>query len=285
MIDGAISGLIAGGAYALLGVCIVLLYRMVAVLNLAQAAIGAFGAYVMLVCYAAGWPVALAVPVGIVAGGLVGGLLGLIMARYFAEAPVHTRSSVTIAMLIGLLTLGLRTFGVDIRIPPPLFTDITFRLGGVIISLAAVIIILLAIVLGVAIGMLLQRTHLGVMLRALSTRPTSAELLGVPSQQLTIGVWIFGGAISTLAIILIAPTRVADFVSLSLFILPALGAALLGQFRSFPTAIIGGIGLGVFEGMASQIPSISAYRTGISFVVILLALLWLQRGEVWDARR
>ena len=42
----AISGLVYGGAYAILGVCLVVMIRMVRVLNFAQAAIGAFGAYV-----------------------------------------------------------------------------------------------------------------------------------------------------------------------------------------------------------------------------------------------
>lgn len=123
------------------------------------------------------------------------------------------------------------------------------------------------------------------LLRALAERPTAAELLGVPSRQLTIGVWAFAGAISALAIILIAPTRTPNFAVLSLFILPALGAALIGRFHSFSIAIIGGLGIGIFESLAAQIGALSPYRSGLSFVVILLVLLWLQRGEVWDAQR
>lgn len=285
MLDASVAGLISGGAYALLGVCIVLLFRMVGVLNLAQAAIGVFGAYVMLVYYNWGWPLAIAVIIGIIAGALVGGLLGTVMSRWFAEAPVQTRSSVTIAMLIGLLTIGLRLFGADPRETPLLFTGTTFTVGGVIISLATIIVIVLAVALAVMISLLLQHTHLGVMLRALAEQPTAAELLGVPSHQLTIGVWAFAGAISALAIILIAPTRTPNFAVLSLFILPALGAALLGRFRSFPITIVGGLGIGIFEGIAAQITTLSSYRSGLSFVVILVALLWLQRGEVWDAQR
>ena len=72
MIQSAVAGLISGGAYALLGVCIVLLYRMVGVLNIAQAAIGCLGAYTMLVLYGFGWPLLVGVLVGmLVTHGLV----------------------------------------------------------------------------------------------------------------------------------------------------------------------------------------------------------------------
>ena len=40
MVQSAVAGLVAGGAYAALGVCVLMTYRVLGVLNFAQAAIG-----------------------------------------------------------------------------------------------------------------------------------------------------------------------------------------------------------------------------------------------------
>ena len=45
MLQGALAGLAAGGVYAVLGVCLTLMARLVRVVNFAQAATGMFGAF------------------------------------------------------------------------------------------------------------------------------------------------------------------------------------------------------------------------------------------------
>jgi branched-chain amino acid transport system permease protein len=285
MIQAAVAGLISGGAYALLGVCVVLLYRMVGVLNLAQAAIGVFGSYILFEFYAHGWNVFLGVVVGLISSALIGAALGAIMSHWFAEAPLQTRSSVTIAMLIALLTLGIRIFGTDPLPVPNLIGTSGLELFDLVIPFSALVILGLALLLAWGLGVFLQRTTIGTWLRALSERPTAAELLGIPAQQLTIGVWALAGAISSLAIMLISPTRSPEFTVLSMLILPALAAALVGVFKSFSITIIGGLGIGFIEGFASSITSIAPFRQVIWFVVMLAALVWAQRKEVWDASR
>ncbi len=285
MLQAAVAGLISGGAYALLGVCVVLLYRMVGVLNLAQAAVGVFGTYVMLVVYGLGWGVWTGVLLGLMAGALIGALLGSIMSKWFSEAPLQTRSSVTIAMLIALLTIGLRVFGSDLRPAPDLFGNSSLEAFGVVIPTGAIVVIALAALLAFGIGRFLQRTKVGTWLRALSERPTAAELLGIPAQALTVGVWAVAGAISSIAVMLILPTRTPDFTVLTLLILPAMAAALVGVFKSFGITIVGGLSIGLIEGLTSSIGSIAPFRQIIWFAVMLLALLYAQRKEVWDAAR
>lgn len=285
MIQSAVAGLISGGAYALLGVCIVLLFRMVGVLNLAQAAIGVFGTYVMFVVYGRGFPVILGVLLGVASSALLGAFLGWVMSRWFAEAPIQTRSSVTIAMLISLLAVGLRLFGDKPMPMPTLFGETTFTVIGVVVSISTVVMILGTLLIAGGVSAFLQNTRVGMYLRALAERPTAAELLGVPAQALTVCVWAVTGVISALAIMLIAPTRTPNFLSLSMLVLPALAAALVGVFKSFPATIIGGLTIGLLEGISTNFAAFSAYRQVLPFVVTLGALLWSQRREVWDAAR
>lgn len=285
MIQAALAGLIAGGTYALLGVCLVLLYRMVGVLNLAQAAIGVFGTYVLFVAFGRGVPTILGVLLGLLSSGAMGAFLGWVMSRWFAEAPLQTRSSVTIAMLIGLLALGLRLFG-DKPLPmPTLFGGATVSLLGMTVSVGALVMLFATALIALSVSQFLSRTRIGLHLRALSERPTAAELLGVHSMRLTVWVWAATAVIAAVAVMLIAPTRTPNFLSLSMLVLPALAAALVGGFRSFPLTIGAGLAMGLIDGVTASLSGISAYRQVLPFLVTLVALLWLQRREVWDAAR
>jgi branched-chain amino acid transport system permease protein len=102
---------------------------------------------------------------------------------------------------------------------------------------------------------------------------------------LSLWVWGVGGAATAFALILIAPQRAPNFLALSLLVVPALAAALIGSFRNFWAALVGGVAMGIVEGLASVIPGLGEYRTAVPFLVILAVLLWSQRGARWDDAR
>jgi branched-chain amino acid transport system permease protein len=281
----AIASLLSGGAYALIGVCVVLLYRMLGVLNFAQAVIGAHGAYAGIVLYGLVGSYPLAALAAALVGALAGLAAGAVLTHWFAEAGQQARASVTIALFIALLAIGFRLFGSSPRVVPLLLPELGLRLGGVVLPAATLAIITGAISLAVGMELVLRRTRLGLRLRAIAERPTSAELLGVPVRRLALGVWALTGAITALAVLLIAPTRASDFLSLSLLILPSLAAALVGLFRNTAATVAGGLGIGLLEGVASSFPAISFFRELIPLAVIMAVLLWSQRAEVWDAAR
>jgi len=93
------------------------------------------------------------------------------------------------------------------------------------------------------------------------------------------------GAVTAFAMMIIAPLRSPDFMSLSLLVVPALAAALIGAFRSFRAALLGGVLIGIVEGMVSALEFGARFRGVVPFLVILIVLLWSQRGARWDAAR
>ena len=285
MLQSLLVGLIPGSGYALIAVGIVLSYRMIGVLNFAQAVIGVFGTYVGLSLAAAGLGQPYAAIGGIVAGVGMGILAGIVMVTWFSEASLQTRSSVTIALMLVFLAIGFRLFGDTPRASPQLFPTAHFEIGGVYFSVTTIAGVLCAIGIGVAAYSILKWTRIGILLRALSERPTTAELLGVPVRLLALGVWAAGGGVATLAITLIAPNRPSNFLVLSLLLLPALAAALFGLFQSILAAIIGGIVVGMLEAVATYFDALAPFRQALPFLVILAVLLWSQRAEVWDAPR
>ncbi len=286
LLTSAVAGLTAGGTYGLLGVCAVFSYRLVAVVNFTAAAIGTAGTFVMVMLFEADMPLLLAVLCGLLAGTAAGIAIGLVMTRWFAESDAATKAAVTVALLVGIIAIGLRlTGGQHPHRFPDLMPGSVMRLAGVELTKSSMLTIGLGVVFTVLAELLLTRTRVGLHLRALSERPMAAELIGVPVRNLSILVWGITGAVTTFSLMIIAPQRSPDFASLSLLVVPALAAALIGLFRSFWTTLIGGIMIGVVEGMTSVIGGLDQYRGAVPFLIILAVLLWLQRGARWDEAR
>lgn len=286
LLTAAVAGLTGGGAYALLGVCAVFTYRLVAVVNFTGAAIGATGTFTLVALTEAGVPLWPAVVAGLAAGTLAGIVIGFVTSTWFAEASASSKAAVTVALFVGIVAIGLRvTGGQHPHHFPVLVPGAAFRLARVEVTNASLMTIGLAVVFTLVADFFLTRTRVGLQLRALSERPVAAELVGVPVRALSLLVWGVTGAFTTLALMIIAPQRSPDFMSLSLLVVPALAAALIGFFRSFWLTLTGGVMIGVVEGMTSILSGASRYRGAIPFLVILAVLLWAQRGARWDEAR
>ena len=286
LLTAAVAGLSAGGAYAVLGVCAIFTYRLVAVVNFTGAAVGAAGTFAMVALYSLGVPLIVATIVGIGAGAVAGVLVGLVTTTWFANANASTKAAVTAALLVGIIALGLRlTGGQHPHYFPELIPGSAFRFAGVEVTWAALTTLFLAGVFTLATEQFLMRTRTGLQLRALSQRPVAAELIGIRVRLLSLGVWALTGGVTSLALMIIAPLRSPDFASLSLLVVPALAAALIGAFTSFRAALLGGLLIGILEGAVSALDFLSQYRATVPFLVILIVLLWSQRGARWDEAR
>jgi branched-chain amino acid transport system permease protein len=279
----AISGLAAGAAYALVGLSTLLTYRFVAVVNFSQTAVGAFGAFVMADLWAHGVPVVLAVIIGVAVGAALHGVIGLGLVAWFSEGTVAVKTAVTVAMFAALVALGQRFFSSEhpTVFPAPLSGG-AITIADVTITWLVIVSTLVAIALAVGASLLLGRTSAGLQLRAMATRPTTSELLGVPAGRIAVAVWAGTGALTAFALMLVAPQFPSDFQTLALLITSALAAALVGSFRSFGWTLVGGLGIGVMQGALSSLSAIKEYRGALPLLVILVVLLWNQRRAQWE---
>lgn len=286
MLQGALSGLAAGGLYAVLAVSLTLMSRLVRVVNFAQAATGMFGAFcaVWLVSNG-GWPIWAASVVGVVLGAALSGVTGFIIAIWLGESDTTNRSAVTVAVLLLLISLSFILFGNKPQPFAPIISGPAFEVSGVVISQLALVTVGTAILLAIGCDVVLSRSTVGTKLRALSERPMTAELIGIPSRPYAVGVWVVTGLISSSIILIIAPSQSNDATSLSMLIVQATGAALMGAFRRLDLAVVGGVLLGMLSGLVAQVDGLSQVRSFLPFLFILFFLLWLQRKEVWDAGR
>jgi branched-chain amino acid transport system permease protein len=290
MLDLAVAGLAGGGVYALIGVCLVLSYRVGAVINFSQTFSATLAVFTMTeLIDGHGWSLWPAVLVALVIGGLIAGAQGLVMVRLFGDASVLIRSTVTIGMAISFFGLTVRIFHDTLRNFPTMFKGLHVKLGAVTVTGSVIASLVGALGISLAVWLVLGRTRLGVILRAVSGRPTTAELMGVRTTRYVILVWAVAGVLTTAAILLVAPTR-RSIPNISFLVVPALAAAVIGSMRSFSLTVAGGLAIGMIESVAQKWAkpdgfSIANYRPGLAFVMVTLALLWTQRRQTWAEER
>jgi branched-chain amino acid transport system permease protein len=284
MASAAISGIGSGAAYALLAVCLIVAYRTTGVLNLPAAAVGTWGTFLATVLHDHGWPWIVCAAVGVIAAALIAAAAGVVIARWFLVATVARRTSVSVAMLLLLFALSNRAFGDNARNIPALFNG-GFTVAGVVVQWETVAILVVLILIAAILSLVMARTRTGLVLRALTDRPRTTELLGIPIGGYVIGVWLLTGALAAVAMLLVAPEFSSDFGVLAFLVVPAIAAALCGSLRNVWLAALAGVAIGVIEGVVSQIGSISNWQPAIPLIVIMAVLLYTQRGQLWDEAR
>lgn len=283
------AGLAGGGVYALIGVCLVLSYRVGAVINFSQTFAATFAVFTMTELLDHGWNLWLGIAAALTLGAMLSALQGWIMSRLFSTASVLVRSTVTIGMAISFFGLTVRIFHDTLRNFPSLFKSIHFKLGSVTVTGGVIASIFGAVTVAFAVWLILGRTRTGVILRAVSARPITAELMGVRTTRYVVLVWALTGLLTTAAMVLAAPAR-RSIPNMAFLIVPGLAAAVVGSMQSFSLAVAGGIAIGLIESVALEWQNnngfgIGDYRPALSFVMVTLALLWSQRRERWGEAR
>ena len=286
MWQSALIGLVqSGGAYALLAVCVILMYRTTGVLNFALAAVGVAGTYAFSSFYTSGMNLAEAAIFGILIGAAASLVCGLIYIRWFFDATPTYRAGVAIALLVGTAAVTIRIFSDQPREIPALIPGSGFAVDGVVMTPTTIFGIALAIVFTLLVTQMLHRTRRGLQLRAISQGPVASELLGLPVRPLTLAIWGGSGAMGTIAVMIISPGLSDEVESISLVIVPALAATLVATFRRYWLALISALVLGGLQGLLLYYQTLIRYEEVIPFVVVLGVLMWDQRKELWDEAR
>jgi len=285
MLQGAVAGLAAGSVNAIVAVCLVLMSRLIRVVHFAQTAIGMFGAFAAVGLSGLGLPVWVATIAGILIGAALSALTGLMLTAWLAEASTGLRSAVTVCVLLVLIALSFLIFGTRPLPFPPLLPGVAFSLGEVVVSQVTLLLLVLAVLVAVGAHALLARTLVGLRLRALSDRPVTAELVGVRITPLTVTVWAATGTLATFVVSIVAPLQSNDALSLSTLVIPGAAAALAGGFTRLSFAVVGGLGIGLLDGLLASDDSLAVLRILLPFVTIVILLIVLQRKAVWDEAR
>ncbi|GAA1917720.1 hypothetical protein GCM10009775_07750 [Microbacterium aoyamense] len=285
ILGSLIVGLSSGALYAVFGVLLTLMAALTRVINFSQVAVGVFGAYLSLRFIPVGLPDFAIVVIAVVASAAISCLLGWIISTWLGESSTTARSAVTVATLLGLMSLSFILFGTRPQANPPLLIGPLISFGTITVTKVGAAMLLFAVGVAILAKAILTWTPLGVRLRAISDRQTAAELMGVNVKGLQLLVWGVVGGLSGLIISIVGNTQASSATSMIVLLIPAAAAALVGAFSSLTLTIVGGLLVGGLQGVLTSFPQITLLRDWVPLIVIVLFLLWNQRKEVWDVAR
>lgn len=258
----AMTGLLNGGPIALIALGIVLVFKSSEIFNFAH------GQMLLIGAMATWWfssPEGLGLPLwaAIIAALAVSVLLGLAIERFtlrpMTGQPLLSIILMTLALGQFLQGLTILTFGTTQRNFPVIFsiTDpyritlpFTYNDNPIVVILKQNLVwsFVVAMVCVVVLVLFFQYTRTGLAMRATAENHETAQSVGIRINQVFGISWALAGVIAAIGGILIATASGLD-LSLSIVVLAAFPAVLLGGLESIPGAVLGGLLIGLAQGL------------------------------------
>ena len=207
----------------------------------------------------------------------IGMLIELLAYRPLRNRPKLTVliTAIGVSLFIEFTCQHNAVFGARTRPFPKLIPDHNFHLGSLVIGNHDIVVPVVAATLLALLWLVVQRTKIGMAMRAVSFNPQAAALMGVNINRVISFTFGLGSALAAVAGILYAMK--APGIEPLMGVQPGLRAfiaAVLGGIGNLPGAALGGLLLGLLETVAGGIPGISNYRDGIAFAILILILLF-----------
>jgi branched-subunit amino acid ABC-type transport system permease component len=282
-----ISGLVVGSIYAIAAMGLVVTYRTTGLFSFAHGATGmavAYGFHELRV--EVGLPTWLSF---VLALGVLAPLLGVLMAwllfRGIEEAAQATKVVITMGLLIVLQGGAVAIFGANPKPVHPFLPTSTFRVASVNVGWDQAIIVATGVAVLVALTELFRRSRTGAAMRALVDDRELVVSAGFSANRLSALTWALGGMTAGLAGILFSPLLGLDSAILTLLVVQAYAAAVLGRLVSLPRTFAGAMALGltsslVLKALGSHPTLLNGLRPSIPFLFLFLALVLSKRGSL-----
>ncbi len=275
-----VSGIASGGVFASLALALVLIYNAMGLVNFAQGEMAMFATFIAFTLVDRGLSYWIAFPLTLLIAFAGGVLVQRVVIRPVERAPILTLVIIT----LGLATLFNGAAGFLWGYVPRAFSTpfpvSTVNVGGVLASFQDLGVIGVSAVVLVLIYVLLQRTTIGLAMRAAAFHPEASRLLGVRvSWMLALG-WGLASAVGAVSGIMVAPVLLLEPNMMQTIIIYAFAAAVLGGIESPLGAVVGGLIVGVTVNLAgAYVPFVGGdLRLAVALAIIIGVLLLKPTG-------
>ncbi len=285
LIQHLVNALILGGTYALLGIGLTLIFGIMNVVNFTHGVLYTVGAYVMYLAVAAlGLNFFLAFPVAILGGLLLGAVIETVLLRPFRGSDIDTTMLVMIGAGIAMQSALLWIFGGVAKAIPSPFPETPLQIGPVSVSWLRLFVLGAALVLIGGTYALINRTRLGLAMRAAFQDADTAALMGVNTRWIDTATFAMGSSLAAAAGALLGPVYVVTPQMGGLAELKAFAIVILGGLGNVTGAAIGGFILAIAEELGAGYVS-SGYRDAMGFLIIIAVLVYRPTGLFAKAER
>ena len=258
-------GLGAGATYGILGLGLVLKYRSAGVVDFGHGAVAMFVAYVFLglrnsgqlelpwillphtvtVGSVNGMGTGAAMAISLVYAAVLGLVLYALVFRPIRSAPNLTKICASVGVMLALQAVAVLNFGSTAKSTLPILPSSSLSLAGVTFPSDRLYFTAIMVAAAVGLGLVYRHTHFGLATTAGAENPTGAALFGLSANRIAAANWVIASVLAGLAGILIAPVANLDPTSYTLFVIPALGCALVARFESFSVTAVTGLLIGI----------------------------------------
>jgi branched-chain amino acid transport system permease protein len=274
------SGLASGGIFASLALALVLIYNAMGLVNFAQGEMAMFATFIAVTLMDRGLNYWIAFPVTLVIAFAGGVAIQRIVIRPVERAPILTLVIVTLGLTALINGLAGFIWGYLPRAFPSPFPSRTINVLGAYVSYQDLGVIAVCGVVLLVIYVLLQRTTVGLTLRAAAHNPEASRLLGVRvSWMLALG-WGLASAVGAVSGIMVAPILFLEPNMMQTVIIYAFAAAVLGGIESPVGAVVGGLIVGVTVNIAgAYVPYVGGdLQLAVALAIIVAVLVLKPNG-------
>lgn len=272
------AGLAIGAVYAIVAIAYNIVFVATKVFNFAQAYILMIATFIAYqIGTGLGLPLWLAVIVCGVIGGLIGVLEELVAIRPLRTMKEHSEMITTLGFGVVLSGVALLIWGSQpLRVP--FFQDVkTLDLLGGRVEIGELLIILAAIVIGLAAWLVSRKSMLGLAALATSEDRDAAMLRGINVNWLSISAFATAAALVAFVAPIVATKTFATFHLGEFLTVKAFLVVAIGSFGSYIGALVGGAVVGVLEVASSRYLG-SEWSEIAVFVLLLVVLLVVPNG-------
>lgn len=255
-----IFGLASAAIYAVAASGLVVTYTTSGIFNFAHGAVAMVCAFVYWqLSSPQAWglpvPVALVLTVGVFAPAF-GFAIDRVLMRRLHDAPPITRIVVPIGLLVALIQGATVIWSpAEARTLPRFFDGSVVTIAGVGVQYHQIVVLVVAVLVAVGLRILLFQTRIGIAMRAVVASRELAALNGASPDAISSLAWALGCTLAGVAGVLIAPILTLDQTQLTLLVINAYAAAMVGRLRSLPLTALGALILGISREVASRYAS------------------------------
>ena len=257
-----INGITLGSVYALVALGYTMVYGIIGLINFAHGEVVMIGAMVSLTVVTSllGTHVPLPGALIILAGLIVAIVVCMAIAytmekiayRPLRKAPRLAPLITAIGMSIILQNLALVIWGRNYRTFPTLLHPTPYNVLGASMTDLQMLIVVLAALLMAGLMLIVQRTRLGMAMRATAQNPQVAGLMGIDINVVISAAFVIGAALAAVAgLMVMTYYGIAHYYMGFLLGLKAFTAAVLGGIGNLAGAMLGGVLLGIIEALGA----------------------------------
>ena len=288
-----INGLVQGITYALVAVGFTLFFGVLDVIEFSHGDVLMLGAFTALALFLGldqlstpAWlSLTIMLCLGVVAMALLGALLCKFLVLPLKESPPLNTLLITL-MFGSVIREGVRLFfpnGSNPKPFPALLPETSINWGNLNLRLDSVILIFTGAMAIVLTHLFIQKTRMGLAIRAVAQDEETARLMGINFNKTVLMTFALGSGLAALSGISTGLYYQEINFSMGLMLgVIGFSAAVVGGLGSIYGAIVGGLLFAFLQTLGAIWFSVPAYKDVFAFTVIIMLMAWRPTGLLAD---